>query len=215
MFLSLPSLVECTEQEHQGVYSLRFAVRALWCDGRTLRNQKGLMSTKTGTILVIGLGHCWGGQANVSATHSDAHAPQIYTRLFWCMVVCETRCHQIHSTFPRGLPLLLVDRRIDFSIFFDIFLQSKRSCGVSEDEHLIPLVIYGWLSGALEDICNQQSSSGGQLRCLPHLPRLCFFGTHQGLSRLTSIYAEYGILLSTGINVYNDTTMAMENYFSR
>ena len=39
---------------------------------------------------------------------------------------------------------------------------------------------YGWLSGALEDICNQQSSSGGQLRCLPHLPRLRFFGTHQG-----------------------------------
>lgn len=102
------------------------------------------MSTKTGTILVIGLGHCWGGQANVSATHSDAHAPQIYTRLFWCMVVCETRCHQIHSTFPRGLPLLLVDRRIDFWIFLDIFLQSKRSCGVSEDEHLIPLVI--WLA---------------------------------------------------------------------
>jgi len=44
----------------------------------------------------------------------------------------------------------------------------------------------------------------------------CVFSEHtRVLSRLTSIYAEYGILLSTGINVYNDTTMAMENYCSR
>lgn len=141
------------------------------------------MSTKTGTILVIGLGHCWGGQANVSATHSDAHAPQIYTRLFWCMVVCETRCHQIHSTFPRGLPLLLVDRRIDFWKFFGYFLAVEKKWKEAVECQKMNTWYhwwYGWLSGALEDICNQQSSSGGQLRCLPHLPRLRFFGTHQG-----------------------------------
>ncbi len=162
-----------------------------------------------------------GWQADVSATHSDAHAPQIYTRLFWCMIVCETGCHQIiHSTCPRGLPLLLVDRRMHF-------LQLKRSCGVSEDEHLIPPVI--WLAFIRSSRRYLQSTE--QLRrgvacehwscdAFPHIPWLCFSGHTRALSRLTSIYTEYNlitlvdILLSTCMNVYNDATTAMENYSS-
>ena len=157
------------------------------------------MSTKTGTILVIGLGHCWGGQANVSATHSDAHAPQIYTRLFWCMVVCETRCHQIHSTFPRGLPLLLVDRRMDFCFFFGYFLAVEKKLWS----------VRRWTPDTTGDMAGFQELSrifainraaqAGSCDAFLTFPD-CVFSEHtRVLSRLTSIYAEYGILLSTGI----------------